>query len=74
MKKFLALHVFLSVLMLLSNTGCHISVVDEVHNMDKIEKTYSVNSGGNLTIVSDIGAIDVETADQNQVEIVVTKQ
>ena len=41
--------------------------------MERIEKTYSVNAGGNLTIVSDTGAIDVQTADQNQVEIVVTK-
>ena len=73
MKKFLALNVFLSVLILFSNTGCHISVGEEMHNMDRIEKTYSVNPDGNLTIVSDIGAIDVQTAEQNQVEIVVTK-
>ena len=73
MKGFIALNVFLSVLILLSNAGCHISVVDEEQIMERIEKTYSVNAGGNLTIVSDIGAIDVQTADQNQVEIVVTK-
>ena len=48
-------------------------MVDEAHSMDRIEKTYSVNSGDNLAIVSDLGAIDVQTAEQNQIEIVVTK-
>ena len=42
--------------------------------MERIEKTYSVNSGGSLTIVSELGAIDVQTAERNQVEIVVTKE
>lgn len=41
--------------------------------MDKIEKGYSVDSGGSLTLVSEFGAIDVQTAEGNQVEIVVTK-
>ncbi len=73
MKKFLAFNVFLSVLILFSNTGCHISVADGEYDMDKIEKTYSVNTSGNLTVVSELGAIDVQTAEQNQVGIVVTK-
>lgn len=73
MKKFFALNVFLSVLILFSNTGCHISVANEEHVVERIEKTYDVNSGGSLTIALEYGAIDIQTAEQNQVEIVVTK-
>ena len=73
MKGFIALNVLLSVLILLSNAGCYKPVPVEEQIMERIEKTYSVNAGGNLTIVSDIGFIDVQTADRNQVEIVVTK-
>ena len=49
------------------------ALTTEVSILEKIERTYSVKVGGNLTIVSEFGAIEVETADQNQVEIVVTK-
>lgn len=49
------------------------SLMAEESILEKIERTYSVKGGGNLTIVSEFGAIEVETADQNQVEIVVTK-
>jgi len=47
--------------------------MDEEHIVDKIEKAYSVRPEGKLTIVSEFGAIDVQTAEQNQIEIVVTK-
>ena len=73
MKKLIALNILLLVLVLLANTGCHISVGDEEHVVEDIVKTYSVNSGGSLTILSELGAINVQTAERNQVEIVVTK-
>ena len=41
--------------------------------MEKIEKTFSVKAGGSLTIVSEFGAIDIQTAEQDKVEIVATK-
>ena len=36
--------------------------------LKKIEKTYNVKQGGNLTVVSEFGAIDVQTAEQDKVE------
>ena len=42
--------------------------------MEKIEKAFSVKVGGNLTIVSEFGAIDIQTAEQNKVEVIVTKE
>ena len=42
--------------------------------MEKIEKTYSVKSGGNLTVLSEFGAIEIQTAEQETVEVVVTKE
>lgn len=41
---------------------------------NRIEKTYSVNPGGRLTVNSDIGNIDVQTTTQDRVEIVITKK
>ena len=73
MKKMIALNIFLSVLVLFANTGCHISTADEEHVVGNIVKTYSVNAGGSLTIVSEFGSIDVQTAERNQVEVIVTK-
>lgn len=42
--------------------------------MEKIEKTYSVKSGGSLTVLSEFGAIEIQTAEQEKVEVVVTKE
>lgn len=42
--------------------------------MEKIERTYNVKSGGRLTIVSEFGEIEVQTAEQDEVEVVVTKE
>ena len=42
--------------------------------MEKIEKTYSVKSGGNLTVLSEFGAIEIQTAAQDKVEVVITKE
>ena len=40
--------------------------------LKKIEKTYDVKAGGNLTVVSEFGAIDIQTAEQEKIETVVT--
>ena len=42
--------------------------------LEKIEKTYDVKSGGNLTVLSEFGAIEIQTAEQEKVEVVVTKE
>ena len=42
--------------------------------MEKIEKAYSVKSGGNLSVLSEFGAIEIQTAEQEKVEVVVTKE
>lgn len=42
--------------------------------MQKIEKTYDVKSGGSLTVLSEFGAIEIQTAEQEKVEIVITKE
>lgn len=45
--------------------------IEEENILKKIEKTHNVKSGGNLTIVSEFGAIDVQTAEQDKVEAVI---
>ncbi len=42
--------------------------------MEKIEKTYSVEAGGSLTVVSEFGAIEIQTAEQDEVKVVVAKE
>ena len=42
--------------------------------MEKIEKTYNVKSGGSLTVLSEFGAIETQTAEQEKVEVVITKE
>lgn len=42
--------------------------------MEKIEKAFSVKSGGNLTVVSEFGAIEIQTAEQDEVKVVITKE
>ena len=42
--------------------------------MKKIEKTYSVKAGGSLTVVLEFGAIEIQTAEQDEVKVVVTKE
>ena len=41
---------------------------------NRIEKTFDVNSGGRLTIDTQIGNIDVQTAAQDIVKVIVTKE
>ena len=43
----------------------------EENILKKIEKTYNAKAGGNLTVVSEFGAIDVQTAEQDKVEAVI---
>ncbi|MDE0685372.1 MAG: hypothetical protein OXI63_20785 [Candidatus Poribacteria bacterium] len=42
--------------------------------LEKIEKTYGVKSGGNLSVLSEFGAIEIQTAEQENVEVVITKE
>ena len=42
--------------------------------LERIEKTYSVKSGGSLTILSEFGAIEIQTTEQEKVKVVVTKE
>ena len=42
--------------------------------LEKIEKSYDVKSGGSLTVLSEFGAIEIQTAEQEKVEVVVTKE
>ena len=72
MNRFITLTISLSVLVLIFTIGCQIALTDEEHIVDKIEKAYNVRPEGKLTIVSEFGAIDIQTAEQNQVKIVVT--
>lgn len=41
---------------------------------DSFEKTYDVNPNGRLTVTLDIGTVDVQTAAQDRVAVVVTKK
>ena len=42
--------------------------------MNKIEKTYNVKTDGTLTVVSEFGAIEIRTAQQDKVEAIITKE
>ena len=42
--------------------------------MEKIEKGYDVKSSGSLTVLSEFGAIEIQTAEQDKVEVVITKE
>ena len=42
--------------------------------LENIEKVYSVKAGGSLTIVSEFGAIEIQTTEQDEVKVVVTKE
>lgn len=75
MKASIALTTSFSVLLLFYCAGCQSTPLKaEEHIVNKIERTYNVETGGNLTIVSEFGAIDVHTAEEDKIEIVVTKE
>ncbi|MYC76853.1 DUF4097 domain-containing protein [Candidatus Poribacteria bacterium] len=68
-----AIHLFFTLLTFYS-VGCQsMSVTAEELILEKIERTYNVQAGGNLTVASEFGAIEIQTAEQNEIEIVVTK-
>ena len=81
METFMKLKV-LVVLLFFSRSACLLNanaqpasdVPSTVENniLRKIEKTYNVKRGGTLTVVSEFGAIDVQTAEENKVETVIT--
>lgn len=75
MKIFTLLTFFCSVLLLFYSAGCQFtSLTVRKPVLEKIEKAFSVKAGGSLTIVSEFGAIDIQTAEQDKVEVVVTKE
>ena len=68
-KVFTHLSFLFSVLLLLYSTGCQFtSLTAEEPVLEKIEKAFNINVGGSLTMVSEFGAIDIQTAEQNEVE------
>lgn len=74
-KIFTLLTFLCSVLLLFYSAGCQFtSLTARKPVLEKIEKAFSVKAGGSLTIVSEFGAIDIQTAEQDKVEVVVTKE
>ena len=51
-----------------------LAVAVEEPILEKIEKGYDVKSGGSLTVLSEFGAIEIQTAEQDKVEVVITKE
>ena len=45
-----------------------VTLIPDANIVKKIEKTYNVKAGGNLTIASEFGAIDIQTAEEEKVE------
>ena len=75
MKVFIALTVFFSTLLLFYSAGCQsTALTEEEPVLEKIEKTYNVENGGSLTVLSEFGAIEIRTAEQDKVEVLVTKE
>lgn len=63
-----------STLLLFYSVGCQsMSLTAEEPILKKIERTYKVKAGGNLTVASELGAIEIQTAEQDEMEIVITK-
>ncbi len=58
----------------LLTSGCtSTDIKAEEKGLDHIERNFNATAGGHLTLVSEFGAIDVQTADQDQVTVVVSK-
>ena len=74
MKLLIVLTLFFLALFLFCSAGCQFtSLAAEESILEKIEKTYNVKAGGNLTVTSEFGAIEIQTAEQDEIEIVITK-
>ncbi len=81
MERFMKLKAFV-VLLFFSGSACFLNANAQsssdapstVKNniLKKIEKTYNVKEDGNLTVVSEFGAIDIQTAEQDKVDILIT--
>lgn len=75
MKVFIALVVFFLLSLLFYGIGCQFtSLTAEEPVLETIKKTYDVKSSGTLSVSSEFGAIEIRTAEQDKVEVVVTKQ
>jgi len=81
MKVLIALSIFFLLLLLFYSVGCQsmsltaeepiLKKIERTYNV--IERTYNVKAGGNLTVTSEFGAIEIQTAEQDEIEIVITK-
>ena len=59
---------------LIINLGCGITASFVHDTPQDIKGNFHVKPGGTLTVDSEIGAINVQTADRNEVEVVVTRK
>ena len=57
-----------------NHTDASTADVNTNKSANRIEKTYNVNPGGRLTVNLDIGTVDVQTAAQDKVAVIVTKK
>ena len=57
-----------------NHTDASTADVNTNKSANRIEKTYNVNPGGRLTVTLDIGTVDVQTAAQDRVTVIVTKK
>lgn len=67
------IYLFLTLLLFYSVGYQSMSLTAEEPILEKIERTYNVKAGGNLTVASEFGAIEIQTAEQDEIEIVITK-
>ena len=59
---------------LIINLGCGITAAFAQDIPQRITRNFDVKPGGELTINSEVGTINVQTADKDEVEVVVTKE
>ena len=59
---------------LIVNLGCGITAAFAHDAPQDIKRNFQVKPGGKLTVDSEIGTINVQTADKNEVEVVVTRE
>ena len=57
-----------------NHTDVSTADVNTNKSANRIEKVYNVNPGGRLTVTLDIGTVDVQTAAQDRVTVIVTKK
>ena len=64
----------LGITALIINLSCGITAVFAQDIPQRITRNFDVKPGGTLTVDSEIGTINVQTADKNEVEVVVTRE